>query len=160
MDEVGRLSTTGVWCHAFAGKKSERQEKLLSEAGASYRSRALRLAHPHATTDCLQLIEEQTTQWANGIFLLAEESDTEAEALPCVPRFGPCKLAKLTDAAQDEILQVKKADMEVRSLILVSLCCRLSVGIHCKDLQQNMPHQLDESKSYEVQEARCGVVGV
>eukprot|EP00439_Symbiodinium_sp_Y106_P063498 s2275_g9.t2 len=71
------------------GKKSERQEKLLSE--------------------------EQTTQWANGIFLLAEESDTEAE---------------------DEILQVKKADME--------------------DLQQNMPHQLDESKSYEVQEASEG----
>ncbi|CAE7229549.1 unnamed protein product [Symbiodinium sp. CCMP2592] len=71
------------------GKKSERQDKLLSE--------------------------EQTAQRANGIFLLAEESDTEAE---------------------DEILQVKKADME--------------------DLQQNMPHQLDESKSYEVEEASEG----
>ncbi|CAE7395312.1 unnamed protein product, partial [Symbiodinium necroappetens] len=71
------------------GKKSERQDKLLSE--------------------------EHTMQLANGIFLLAEESDTGAE---------------------DEVPQVKKADME--------------------DLQQNLPHQLDGSKSYEVEEASEG----
>ena len=96
-------------------------------------------------------------QWANGIFLLAEESDTGAEALPGAQRFGPCKLAKLADAVQDEVPQVKKADMEVRSLILVSLCYWRSVGTRCKDLQQNLPHQLDGSKSYEVEEAMCGL---
>ncbi|CAE7296886.1 Ank2 [Symbiodinium sp. CCMP2456] len=71
------------------GKKSERQDKLLGE--------------------------EHTMQWANGIFLLAEESDTGAE---------------------DEVRQVKKADME--------------------DPQQNLPHELEGSKSYEVEEASEG----